>query len=73
MINIAKKVGKYEEEQKTLFEELTIAHSRLVETQLTVSELEKQKEAYRLDCNLAVSLLQCRPTGFVDHSYSSVS
>lgn len=34
---------KYEEEQKTLLEELTIAHSQLVEARLEVTNLEKEK------------------------------
>jgi hypothetical protein len=71
-------VEKYENEQKTLLEELTLAHSKLVELKLTISELEKQKESLRQDCNLAVSLLQCRQpnescnTNNTSHSYHTL-
>ncbi len=40
---LLKIVEKYETEQKGLFEELTIAHSKLVEQKLTIQELEDQK------------------------------
>ncbi len=40
---LLKIVEKYETEQKSLFEELTIAHSKLVELKLTIQELEEQK------------------------------
>jgi hypothetical protein len=42
------KVEKYEEEQKSLFEELTIAHSKLVELKLNIAELEEQKVSFML-------------------------
>lgn len=69
---LLKIVEKYEAEQKGLFEELTIAHSKLVEMKLTVAELEEQKEQYRNDCNVAVNLLQCKPGDFINHSYNSL-
>lgn len=69
---LLKIVEKYENEQKTLLEDLTIAHSKLVETNLYIEELEKQKEMYKQDCNLAVNLLQCKPNDFVSHSYKSL-
>lgn len=65
-------VEKYENEQKNLFEELTLAHSRLIETKLAMTELENEKESYRQDCNIAVNLLQCNPSEFVNHSYQSL-
>lgn len=37
------KVEKYEKEQKTLLEELTLAHSQLVEVKLTINEIEQEK------------------------------
>ncbi len=70
---ILKIVTKYETEQKNLFEEITIAHSRLVESKLTIENLEEQKEAYRQDCNVAVNLLQCKPGDFVNHNYHTVA
>ncbi|RNA07603.1 tight junction-associated 1-like [Brachionus plicatilis] len=69
---LLKIVEKYENEQKTLLEDLTIAHSKLVEANLTIEDLEKQKDTYKQDCNLAVSLLQCKPNDFVSHSYKSL-
>lgn len=69
---LLKIVEKYENEQKTLLEDLTIAHSRLVDANLTIEDLEKQKEMYKQDCNLAVNLLQCKPNDFVSHSYKSL-
>lgn len=69
---LLKIVEKYESEQKNLFEELTIAHSKLVELKLTIKDLEDQKEAYRNDCNVAVNLLQCKPGDFANYSYKSL-
>lgn len=43
------KVEKYESEQKDLFEELRIAHSKLVELKLTISNLEEEKVHNLLD------------------------
>ena len=37
------KVEKYEKEQKTLLEELTLAHAKLVEVKLTINEIEQEK------------------------------
>ena len=37
------KVEKYEKEQKTLLEELTLAHAKLVEVKLSIDEIEKEK------------------------------
>lgn len=65
-------VEKYEAEQKGLLEDLSIAHSKLVEMKLNLNELEDQKEQFRNDCNVAVNLLQCRPEGFVNHSYNAL-
>lgn len=69
---LLKIVEKYESEQKTLFEELQIAHSKLVEYKMQINELEDKKEQYRNDCNVAVNLLQCKPDDFVNHSYSAL-
>jgi hypothetical protein len=41
-------VEKYEAEQKSLFEEITIAHSKLVEVNLSMKELEQEKVAFIL-------------------------
>ncbi|CAF1051263.1 unnamed protein product [Brachionus calyciflorus] len=69
---LLKIVEKYENEQKSLLEDLTIAHSKLVEANLNIEQLEKEKDSYKNDCNLAVSLLQCKPNEFVSHSYRSL-
>lgn len=37
------KVDKYENEQKTLLEELTLAHAKLVEVKLTIDQIEQEK------------------------------
>ena len=34
---------KYEKEQKSLLEELTLAHAKLVEVKLSIEEIEKEK------------------------------
>ncbi|XP_061174281.1 tight junction-associated protein 1-like isoform X1 [Saccostrea echinata] len=69
---ILKIVSGFEEEKTNLQRELATTTSRLVDAKATVCELEEENERYRNDCNIAVQLLQCKPSEFVSHKLNSL-
>ncbi|GIY16152.1 brain-enriched guanylate kinase-associated protein [Caerostris extrusa] len=62
---------KFENEKSDLTRDVSDLTSRLVEARLTIAELEEENEQYRNDCNIAVRLLQCKPSSFVAHKFNS--
>lgn len=69
---ILKIVSGFEEEKTELQRELATTTSRLVDAKATVCELEEENERYRNDCNIAVQLLQCKPSKFVSQKLTSL-
>ncbi|KAG8192918.1 hypothetical protein JTE90_025626 [Oedothorax gibbosus] len=63
---------KFENEKSDLTKDVSDLTSRLVESRLTIAELEEENEQYRNDCNIAVRLLQCKPSSFVAHKFNSL-
>ncbi|GFS96726.1 brain-enriched guanylate kinase-associated protein [Nephila pilipes] len=63
---------KFENEKSDLTRDVSDLTSRLVEARLTIAELEEENEQYRNDCNIAVRLLQCKPSSFVAHKFNSL-
>ncbi|XP_050406754.1 tight junction-associated protein 1 isoform X1 [Patella vulgata] len=60
-------VNKFETEKTDLQRELASTTSKLVDAKLTICDLEDENERYRKDCNMAVQLLQCKPSNFIAH------
>ncbi|GAB1609692.1 tight junction-associated protein 1-like [Argonauta hians] len=69
---LLKVVNKFETEKTTIQKEHAAVTSKLVNTQVTISELEEENDRYRKDCNLAVQLLQCKPSSFIAHKLNSL-
>lgn len=64
---LLKIVDKYETEKNALNRDITNLTARLVETRISLAQLEDENEQYRNDCNIAIQLLQCKPSNFVAH------
>lgn len=62
---ILKVVNSYEGEKTALQKELATLTSKLVDAKSAIYDLEEDNERYRNDCNIAVQLLQCKPSNFV--------
>ncbi|XP_022258378.1 tight junction-associated protein 1-like isoform X2 [Limulus polyphemus] len=69
---LLKIVDKYETEKAVLTRDLSDITTKLVEARFSITELEEESEHYRNDCNIAIQLLQCKPSHFVSHKYSSI-
>ncbi|XP_029643108.1 tight junction-associated protein 1 [Octopus sinensis] len=69
---LLKVVNKFEAEKTKIQKEHAAVTSKLVNTQVTISELEEENDRYRKDCNLAVQLLQCKPSSFIAHKLNSL-
>ncbi|KAL3873783.1 hypothetical protein ACJMK2_036868 [Sinanodonta woodiana] len=69
---LLKVVNTFEAEKTGLQKELATLTSKLVDAKATICELEEENERYRIDCNLAVQLLQCKPSNFVAHKLSAL-
>lgn len=69
---LLKVVNKFEAEKTTIQKDYAAATSKLVDTRVTICELEEENDRYRKDCNLAVQLLQCKPSSFVAHKLNSL-
>ncbi|ESO93525.1 hypothetical protein LOTGIDRAFT_232600 [Lottia gigantea] len=64
---LLKVVNKFEGEKTELQRELASSTSKLVDAKLTICDLEEENDRYRTDCNMAVQLLQCKPSNFIAH------
>ncbi|GAB6026565.1 Tight junction associated protein 1 (Peripheral) [Chamberlinius hualienensis] len=62
---LLKIVDKYETEKNSLNRDIANLTTKLVEAKLLVTQLEEENEQYRNDCNVAINLLQCKPSNFV--------
>ncbi|XP_076442826.1 tight junction-associated protein 1-like [Babylonia areolata] len=58
-------VSSTEAEKAALQGQVDDLTTRLQDTRVYVTELEEENEKYRSDCNMAVQMLQCKPSSFV--------
>lgn len=65
-------VDRCETEKNALSRDVQELTSRLVDAQLALAQLREENEQYRNDCNVAVQLLQCKPSSFVASKYSAL-
>lgn len=65
-------VDKFETEKLVLTREVSDLATKLVDAQLTITELKSENEQYKNDCNVAVQLLQCKPSSFMSHKMSTL-
>ncbi|KAL3183705.1 hypothetical protein MRX96_033789 [Rhipicephalus microplus] len=65
-------VDRCETEKNALSRDLQELTTRLVDAQLALAQLREENEQYRNDCNVAVQLLQCKPSSFVASKYSTL-
>ncbi|CAG2196924.1 uncharacterized protein LOC143069771 isoform X1 [Mytilus galloprovincialis] len=69
---LLKVVSGFESEKMGLQKEMSSVTSKLVEARLAVTEMEEENDRYRTDCNIAVQLLQCRPSNFISHKLNTL-
>lgn len=69
---LLKVVSGFESEKMELQKELSSVTSKLVEARLAVTDMEEENDRYRTDCNIAVQLLQCRPSNFISHKLNTL-
>jgi len=65
-------VTKCETEKRSMEEEVSQLTSKLVDAKVSISDMEEENERYRSDCNMAVKLLQCKPSNFVAHKLNTL-
>ncbi|BES89072.1 Tight junction associated protein 1 (Peripheral) [Nesidiocoris tenuis] len=65
-------VDKCEMEKNALTAEVANLTRRLVDEKFSVTRLQEENERYRNDVNLAIQLLQCKPSNFVPQKYDSL-
>lgn len=58
-------VNTRESEKTSLQKDIASLTSKIVDAKSLICDLEEENERYRSDCNLAVQLLQCKPSNFV--------
>lgn len=68
---LLKLVDKFETEKSALTKDVGDLTTRLVEARLSINDLEEQNAQYRNDCNIAIQLLQCKPSNFISQKLSS--
>ncbi len=64
---------KFETEKTALTRDVSELTNRLIEARVSITELEEESDQYKNDCNIAVQLLQCKPSNFVSHKFNTVS
>ncbi|KAK3092370.1 hypothetical protein FSP39_002053 [Pinctada imbricata] len=69
---LLKVVNGFEAEKIKLQRENASMMSKLVDAKVAVCELEEENEKFRNDCNIAVQMLQCKPSEFVSHKLHSL-
>lgn len=62
---LLKLVTSSEAEKTALQAQVDDLTTRLQDTRVYVNDLEEENEKYRSDCNMAVQMLQCKPSSFV--------
>ncbi|XP_074600804.1 uncharacterized protein LOC141854869 isoform X2 [Brevipalpus obovatus] len=65
-------VDKFETEKATLTRDVNDLTNRLVEARVTINDMEEENEQYKHDCNIAVNLLQCKPSNFVSYKVNTL-
>lgn len=69
---LLKVVNKFDNEKTALQKDVASITSKLVDAKVTICDLEEESERFRNDCNLAVQLLQCKPSNFVAHKLNTL-
>ncbi|XP_025191111.1 uncharacterized protein LOC112591478 isoform X2 [Melanaphis sacchari] len=65
-------VDKTESEKNVLNSEITIISQKLVDQQFQLNQLNDENERYKNDLNIAIQLLQCKPSHFVSQKYDNL-
>ncbi|XP_066586118.1 general transcription factor 3C polypeptide 5 [Prorops nasuta] len=65
-------VDKCETEKGAFTKDIATLSHRLADANYTIHRLTQDNEKYRSDVNLAVQLLQCKPSNFVGQKYDSL-
>ncbi|KAH9509363.1 Tight junction-associated protein 1 [Bulinus truncatus] len=69
---LLKMVGTFESEKLSLQNEITSMMNKLIDARILINQLDEESERYRMDCNVAVQLLQCKPSNFVSHRLNTL-
>ncbi|XP_055329288.1 brain-enriched guanylate kinase-associated protein-like [Paramacrobiotus metropolitanus] len=69
---LLKVVTNCEEQKAEMKNKMEAMQERMINAELRSEQLEEENVRYRRDCNLALSLLQCNPAGFVDHDFHTL-
>lgn len=63
----------YEKEKQALNREVLTLSQKLLDTKFEINKLEEKNNRYKKDCDLAVQLLQCTPSGaYMQHKVSQL-
>ncbi|XP_015511487.1 exonuclease 1 isoform X1 [Neodiprion lecontei] len=65
-------VDKCETEKSAFTKDIATLSHRLADANYTIHRLTQDNEKYRNDVNLAIQLLQCKPSNFVSQRYDSL-
>ncbi|XP_050438996.1 uncharacterized protein LOC126844675 isoform X2 [Adelges cooleyi] len=65
-------VDKTETEKNVLNSEITVLSHKIVDQQLKINQITDENERYKNDLNIAIQLLQCKPSHFVSQKYDSL-
>ncbi|XP_011267495.1 uncharacterized protein LOC105258114 [Camponotus floridanus] len=65
-------VDKCETEKGAFTKDIATLSHRLADANYTIHQLTQDNEKYRNDVNLAIQLLQCKPSNFVGQKYDSL-
>ncbi|KAG8235690.1 hypothetical protein J437_LFUL014034 [Ladona fulva] len=69
---LLKIVDKFETDKSSLTRDITHLTQNLVEGNAKITRLQDENERYRNDVNLAIQLLQCKPSNFVSQKFDSL-
>ncbi|XP_071450168.1 uncharacterized protein [Hetaerina americana] len=69
---LLKIVDKFETDKTSLTRDITHLTQTLVEGRAKITHLQDENERYRNDVNLAIQLLQCKPSHFVSQKFDSL-
>lgn len=65
--------ASYEKEKQALNREVLTLSQKLLDTRFEINKLEEKNQRYKKDCELAVQLLQCTPSGaYQQHKVSTL-
>ncbi|XP_054154130.1 uncharacterized protein LOC128952720 [Oppia nitens] len=63
---------KFENDKVVLTRDVTELTNRLVDARVSMAEMEEESDQYKNDCNIAIQLLQCKPSNFVSHKFNAL-